>query len=61
MGHTHINTIETLSPCNNDKKQENRVDPVSLWMMFQIYTKFFLNAIKMETFSLSQASTINNC
>ena len=51
MGHTHINTIETLSPCNNDKKQEkNRVDPVSLWMMFQIYTNIFSECDKNGDF-----------
>ena len=47
MGHTHLNTIVTSSPCNYDKrKYKNRTDAVSPWMLIQPYTKGFFEGDK---------------
>ena len=42
MGHTHLNTIETSSPYDDNTVQyQDRADTVSTWMLIQTYTKKF--------------------
>ena len=47
MGHTHINTIETPSPCDHNTGQYKDISySVSTWMLLQPYTNSFYEGDK---------------
>ena len=42
MGHNHLNTIDTSSPCDHNMGQyQYRTNLVSTWMLLQLYTNNF--------------------
>ena len=62
MGHTHINTIETSTHAIIiwDKTKKELIQYLHGYC-FRPTPRNFLKEIKMETSSLVQASTIDNC
>ena len=51
MVHTHLNTIETWRPCNNNNGQgKDRSDLVSIWMLLHPYNKDFSEVDKNGNF-----------
>ena len=62
MGHTHLDTIKTFRSCVHYKRQdENRTDPLSLWMLLKPHSKDFPEGgqnWKLSYMAMPQQSTL---